>query len=118
LCLRQYISQKAALTPARQLVCSVFGINSRKWSAKLTDEQQDRWTMAGAQVLSHPRLVQKWSFCQEVAANVGGREPETRINSLQIVVSARKLGVNGGEEGPRRVTATLRPPSGHLVANR
>ena len=52
----------------------------------------------------------KWSFCQEVAANVGRREPETRINSLQTTVSVRRLGVNGGEEGPRRVTATPRPP--------
>src|ERR1039457_2086601 len=39
-----------------------------------------------------------------VAANVGRWEPETRINSLQTAVSARRLGVNGGEEGPRRVT--------------
>jgi hypothetical protein len=57
-----------------------------------------------------------------VAANVGQWEPETRINSLQTAVSARRLGVNGGEEGPRRVTAhpeaALKPPSGHLVANR
>ena len=47
-----------------------------------------------------------------------GWEPETGMNSLQTTVSARRLGVNGGEEGPRRVTATPRPPSGHLVANR
>jgi hypothetical protein len=57
-----------------------------------------------------------------VAANVGRWEPETRIHSLPTAVSARRLGVNGGEEGPRRVNghpeATLKPPSGHLVANR
>ena len=53
---------------------------------------------------------------QEVAANVGRWEPETRINSLQTAVSARRLGVNGGEEGPRRVTATPRPPRGHPEA--
>src|ERR1035437_4329746 len=41
-----------------------------------------------------------WSFSQEVAANVGRWEPETRINSLQTAVSARRLGVNRGEEGP------------------
>jgi hypothetical protein len=38
-------------------------------------------------------------------------------------VRAIRAGVNGGEEGPRRVTAphpeaTLKPSSGHLVANR
>jgi hypothetical protein len=51
-----------------------------------------------------------WSFSQEVAANVGRREPEIRINTLQTTVSVSRLGVNGGEEGPRRVTATLSIP--------
>jgi hypothetical protein len=60
-----------------------------------------------------------------VAAKVGRLEPETRINSLQTAVSARRLAVNGGEEGPTGTKAgyghpeaTLEPPSGHLVANR
>src|ERR1035437_1028727 len=35
---------------------------------------------------------------------------KTRINSLQTEVSARRQGVNGGEEGPRRVTAIPKPP--------
>ena len=39
LCLRQYVGQKAALTPARQKVCAAFGSNSRKWSARLSEEQ-------------------------------------------------------------------------------
>jgi len=79
LCLRQHVPQKAALTPARQHVCAVFGNNSRKWSAKLNDEQHDRWIMAGAQVMSHPRLGQKgpltgqqfWQAISTVRAIVG-----------------------------------------------
>ena len=66
-----------------------------------------------------------WSFSQEVAANVGRWEPETRINSLQTAVSARRLGVNGGKEGPGGTKAgyghppgTVEPASGHMLANR
>jgi hypothetical protein len=36
-----------------------------------------------------------------------------QINSLQTSVSARRLGVNGGEEGPRRFAATLKLPRGY-----
>ena len=59
LCLRQYVPQKGTLTPARQHSCAIFGGNSRKWGGKLSEEQRDRWILAGAQVLSHPRLAQK-----------------------------------------------------------
>jgi hypothetical protein len=41
LCLRQHVPQKAGLTPARQHACAVFGGNSRKWGARLSDEQHD-----------------------------------------------------------------------------
>ena len=83
LCLRQYVPQKATLTPARQHVCEVFGNNSRKWSARLSNEQHDRWTLAGAEVMSHPRLGQKgpltgqqfWQAISTVRAIVG--LPET-----------------------------------------
>ena len=75
--------QKAGLTPARQHSCAVFGGNSQKWSAKLSDGQHDRWILAGAQVLSHPRLAQKgpltgqqfWQGISSVRATVG--LPET-----------------------------------------
>jgi hypothetical protein len=64
----------------------------------------------------------KWSFSQEVAATVGRREPETRLHSLPTAVSARRLGVNGGQEGPRWVKghpeATLRPSGGQPVGTR
>jgi hypothetical protein len=56
-----------------------------------------------------------------MAANVGRWEPETRINSLPTAVSARRRGVNGAKKdqgGYGHPEATLKPPSGHLVANR
>jgi hypothetical protein len=62
LSLRQYVPQKAALTPARRHVCAVFGSKFRKWGAKLSGEQQDRWILAGAQVMSQPRFAQKWAI--------------------------------------------------------
>jgi hypothetical protein len=83
LCLRQHVPQRPGLTPARQHVCTIFGINSQKWSAKLSDEQQNRWIMAGAQVMSHPRLAtrgpltgqQLWTGISTTRAIVG--LPET-----------------------------------------
>ncbi len=83
LCARQHVPQQAELTPARQQVCALFGSNSGKWSARLSDEQQDRWNLAGAQVMSHPRLAEKgpltghqlWSGISTVRAVVG--LPET-----------------------------------------
>ena len=83
LCARQHVPQQAALTPARQQVCALFGNNSRKWSARLSDEQADRWNLAGSEVMSHPRLAERgpltghqlWSGISTVRAVVG--LPET-----------------------------------------
>ena len=98
LCLRQHVPQKAGLTPARQHSCAIFGGNSRKWSAKLSDEQHDRWTLAGAQVMSHPRLAQKgpltgqqfWQAISTVRAIVG--LPETLEVPARPVFSQSKVG--------------------------
>ena len=65
----------------------------------------------GRRSSTSPQPIRTW----EVAANVGRWEPKTWINSLQTAVSARRPGVNGGEAGPRRVTA---PPRGHPEALR
>ena len=54
---------------------TIFGSNSKKWSAKLGDEQQDRWILDGAQVLSHPRLAQKGFQTQNPLRPVGGPKP-------------------------------------------
>jgi hypothetical protein len=37
---------------------AVFGNASHMWSAKLTDEQMDRWCAAAGETMSHPRLAQ------------------------------------------------------------
>ena len=110
LCLRQHVPQKAALTPARQQVCAVFGNNSRKWSAKLNEEQRDRWVLAGAQVLSHPRLAQKgpltgqqfWQAISTVRAIVG--LPETLEVPARPVFSQSNVGrlvIENGADGVR-----------------
>jgi hypothetical protein len=110
LCLRQHVPQKAALTPARERVCSVFGNNSRKWSARLSDEQHDRWIMAGAQVMSHPRLAQKgpltgqqfWQAISTVRAVVG--LPETLEVPPRPVFSQSQVGrliIENGADGVR-----------------
>ncbi len=110
LCLRQHVPQKAALTPARQHVCAVFGGNSRKWSTKPSDEQRDRWTLAGAQVMSHPRLGQKgpltgqqfWQAISTVRDLVG--LPETLEVPARPVFAQSNVGrlvIENGEDGAR-----------------
>jgi hypothetical protein len=110
LCLRQYVPQKAALTPARQHVCAVFGSNSRKWSAKLSDEQQDRWILAGAQVMSHPRLAQKgpltgqqfWQAISSVRATVGLTETlEVPARPVFSHSNVGRLVIENGADGVR-----------------
>ena len=105
LCLRQHVPQKAALTPARQHSCAVFGGNSRKWGARLSDEQHHRWILAGAQVMSHPRLGQKgpltgqqfWQAISTVRAIVG--LPETLEVPACPVFSQSKVGRLVSENG-------------------
>jgi hypothetical protein len=105
LCLRQYVPQKAGLTPARQHSCAVFGGNSRKWSARLSDEQHDRWILAGTQVMSHPRLAQKgpltgqqfWQAISTVRAIVG--LPETLEVPARPVFSRSNVGRLVSENG-------------------
>ena len=110
LCLRQYVPQKAALTPARERVCAVFGNNSRKWGAKLGEEQRDRWVLAGAQVMSHPRLAQKgpltgqqfWQAISTVRAIVG--LPEILEVPARPVFSHSNVGrlvIENGADGVR-----------------
>ncbi len=110
LCLRQHVPQKASLTPARQHSCAIFGGNSRKWSARLSEEQRNRWTLAGAQVLSHPRLAQKgaltgqqfWQAISSVRAIVG--LPETLEVPPRPVFAQSNVGrlvIENGEDGAR-----------------
>src|ERR1019366_1309494 len=122
LCLRQYVPQKGALTPAREQVCAVFGGNSRKWSAKLGEEQRNGWVLAGAQVMSHPRLAQKgpltgqqlWQAISTVRAIVG--LPETLEVPPRPVFSHNSVGrlvIENGADGVRLFLAV----SGELNAD-
>ena len=105
LCLRQYVPQKAGLTPARERSCAIFGRNSPKWGGKLSEEQRDRWTLAGAQVMSHPRLAQKgtltgqqlWQAISTVRSTVG--LPETPEVPARPVFSMTKVGPLVAENG-------------------
>src|ERR1035437_3364475 len=110
LCLRQYVPQKDGLTPAREHSCAIFGGNSRKWGGKLSEEQRDRWTLAGAQVMSHPRLAQKgpltgqqfWQAISTVRAIVG--LPETLEVPERPVFSGSNVGqlvIENGADGAR-----------------
>jgi hypothetical protein len=110
LCLRQYVPQKAGLTPAREHSCAIFGGNSRKWSGKLSEEQRDRWTLAGAQAMSHPRLGQKgpltgqqfWQAISTVRAIVG--LPETLEVPARPVFAQSNVGrleIENGADGAR-----------------
>jgi hypothetical protein len=105
LCLRQYVPQKAGLTPARERSCAIFGRNSPKWGGRLSEEQRDRWTLAGAQVMSHPRLAQKgtltgqqlWQAISTVRSTVG--LPETLEVPARPVFSMTKVGPLVAENG-------------------
>ena len=108
--MRQYVPQKGTLTPARERVCGVFGNNSRNWSAKLSEEHRDRWILAGAQVMSYPRLAQKgpltgqqlWQGISTVRAVVG--LPETLEVPPRPVFSPSNVGqlvIENGADGAR-----------------
>src|ERR1017187_2240222 len=110
LCLRQYVPQKGTLTPAREHVCAVFGGNSRKWGGTLSEEQRNRWTFAGAQVMSHPRLGQKgpltgqqfWQAISTVRSIVG--LPETLEVPVRPIFSRSNVGrlvTENGADGVR-----------------
>jgi len=98
LCCREHVPQNAPLTPARQHVCAIFGSNSRKWSARLTNEPHERWILAGAQVMSRPRLAargpltghQLWSGISATRAIVG--LPETFEVPPRPVFGPSKVG--------------------------
>ena len=52
-----------------------FGHHSQVYSHKLSDEQLDRWHLAGAQVMSDPRLGQ--------SGPLTGQQLYTSINSVR-----------------------------------
>jgi hypothetical protein len=79
LCLRELINPRNTITPARQFMRGAFGHHSQVYSRKLGDEQLDRWTLAGAQVMSDPRLGQNGPLT--------GQQLYTSINSVRSRVN-------------------------------
>src|ERR1017187_4928319 len=56
--LRNYVIPKNGRTAAQQRMRRVFGHNSQTWGPGLSQQQRDRWNVAGPQVMSHPRWGQ------------------------------------------------------------
>src|ERR1035441_5439711 len=79
LCLRQLVSPRNKITPARQFMRGAFGRHSQVFSRKLGDEQLNRWILAGAQVMSDPRLGQHGPLT--------GQQLYTSINSVRSRVN-------------------------------
>jgi hypothetical protein len=75
LCLRQLVIPHNTITPARRFMRGAFGHHSQVYSRTLTDEQMDRWILAGAQVMSDPRLGQD--------GPLSGQQLYTSINSVR-----------------------------------
>src|ERR1035437_800820 len=79
LCLRQLVSPRNTITPARQFMRRAFGRHSQGYSRKLGEEQRHRWILAGAQVMSDPRLGQNGPLT--------GQQLYTSINSVRSRVN-------------------------------
>ena len=75
LCLRERVCPRNNRTPARELMRGAFGHHSQVYSHKLSAEQLDRWRLAGAQVMSDPRLGQ--------SGPLSGQQLYTSINSVR-----------------------------------
>ena len=75
LCLRERVCPRNNRTPACEFMRGAFGHHSRVYSHKLSAEQLDRWRLAGAQVMSDPRLGQ--------SGPLTGQQLYTSINSVR-----------------------------------
>src|ERR1035441_8239675 len=102
LCLRQLVSPRNTITPARQFMRRAFGRHSQGYSRKLGEEQRHRWILAGAQVMSDPRLGQNGPLT--------GQQLYTSINSVRSRVNLPET-----LEPPARVVFGL-SAVGELVA--
>jgi hypothetical protein len=110
LCLRELVIPRNTITEARQHMRGVFGSNSQMWSRRLSQEQRDRWNLAGPRVMSHPQLAQSgpltgqllWQSINSVRGRVGLApvfEPPAPAAFSRSVVGP--LGIENGQEGVR-----------------
>lgn len=102
--LRSYVIPRNGRTPAQQHMRGVFGRTSQTWSPRLSQEQRDRWNVAGPQVMSHPRCGQRGPLT--------GEQFFTGINSVLGCVGLPPLW-----EPPARVVFDLSPVRGMVVTN-
>jgi hypothetical protein len=102
--LRNYVIPKNGRTAAQQRMRRVFGHNSQTWGPGLSQQQRDRWNVAGPQVMSHPRCGQYGPLT--------GEQFFTGINSVLGCVGLPPL-----LEPPARVIFDLSPVRGLVATN-
>ena len=102
--LRNYVIPKDGRTVAQQHMRGVFGRNSQTWGRGLSQEQRDRWNVAGPQVMSRPRCGQ--------CGPLTGQQLHEGINSVLGCVGLPPLW-----EPPERVVFNLSPVRELVIAN-
>ena len=101
---RAYCVPRNGRTTAQQHMRGIFGHNSQTWGPGLSQEQRDRWNVAGPQVMSHPRCGQRGPLT--------GEQFYASINSVLGCVGLPAL-----TEPPVRVLFALSPVRGLVVTN-
>jgi hypothetical protein len=81
-----------------------FGHHSQVYSHKLSADQLDRWRLAGAQVMSDPRLGQ--------SGPLSGQQLYTSINSVRS-----RVGLPESLEVPARPSFSANPVAGLVISN-
>ena len=104
LCLREWVTPRNIQSPARDHMHAVFGNASQMWGGKLTQAQRDRWSLAGGEVMSHPRLAQRGPLT--------GEQLFTGINSVPGCVHLPPVW-----EPPARVVFNLSPVRQLVITN-
>lgn len=104
LCLRERVCPRNNRTPARELMRGAFGHHSQVYSHKLSTEQLDRWRLAGAQVMSDPRLGQ--------SGPLSGQQLYTSINSVRSRVDLPET-----LEVPARPSFSANPVGSLVISN-
>ena len=96
--------QRNPRTFPQQRMRRVFGGHSQGWGRRLSQEQRDRWNVAGPQVMSHPRCGQ--------FGPLTGEQHYTGINSVLGCVGLPPLW-----EPPARVVFGLSPVRELVITN-
>jgi hypothetical protein len=122
--LRAYVIPKDGRTTAQQHMRRVFGRNPQSWGRGLSQDQRDRWNVAGPQVMSHPRCGQQGPLTGEqfytginsVLGCVGlppVTEPPARV--VFDLSPVRELTIVNDERGPRLLLRVTAPPTEDIM---